>query len=116
MKSFFGGLFALRPLFFFLAAFSAAQGNSATPSAVPNIPLSGSSVSGSTIALHASSTISVASEMGGAFMSSSKCDADGNLYVRKLAVDRPLLGPVVKIDPHGKRGALFCRAPFSQLA
>jgi hypothetical protein len=54
--------------------------------------------------------------MGGAFMSSSKCDADGNLYVRKLAVDRPLLGPVVKIDPDGKRTALFDPTAFSQLA
>ena len=49
-------------------------------------------------------------------MSSSKCDADGNLYIRKLAVDRPLLGPVVKIDPDGKRTALFDPAAFSQLA
>lgn len=49
-------------------------------------------------------------------MSSSKCDADGNLYVRKLAVDRPLLGPVVKIDPDGKRTALFDPTAFSQLA
>src|SRR5258708_3125494 len=116
MRSFSGGLFALCPLFFFLAAFSAAQGNSATPSAVPSIPPSGSSISGSSIALHVSSTIQVASEMGGAFMSSSKCDADGNLYVRKLAVDRPLLGPVVKIDRDGKRTALFDPAAFSQLA
>jgi hypothetical protein len=116
MRSFSGGLFALRPLFFLLAAFSAAQGHSATPSAVPNIPPSGSSISGSTIALHASSIVNVASEMGGAFMSPSKCDADGNLYVRKLAVDRPLLGPVVKIDPDGKRTALFDPAAFSQLA
>ncbi len=116
MRSFSGGLFTLRPIFFFLAAFSVAQGNSPTPSVVPNIPLSGSSVSGSTIALHASSTMNVASEMGGAFMSSSKCDADGNLYVRKLAVDRPLLGPVVKIDPDGKRTTLFDAAAFSQLA
>ncbi len=116
MRSFSGGLFALLPLFFFFAAFSAAQGHSATPSAVPNIPRSGSSVSGSTIALHASSTISVPSEMGGAFMSSSKCGADGNLYVRKLAMDRPLLGPVVKIDRDGKRTALFDSAAFSQLA
>ena len=114
MRSFSGGFFA--PVFFFLAAFLVAQGNSATPSAVSNIPPSGSGVLGSTIALHASSTIKVASEMGGAFMSSPKCDADGNLYVRKLAVDRPLLGPVVKIDPDGKRTALFDPAAFSQLA
>jgi hypothetical protein len=74
-----------------------------------------SSVLGSSIALHASSTMNVTSEMGGAFMSPSKCDADGNLYVRKLAVDAPLLGPVVKIDPDGKRIALFEAAAFSQL-
>jgi hypothetical protein len=60
--------------------------------------------------------MNVASETGGAFMSSTKCDADGNLYVRKLAVDRPLLGPVVKIDPDGKRTALFDPTAFSQLA
>jgi len=80
------------------------------------IPVSGSSISGSTIALHASSTMNVFSEMGGAFMSTSKCDADGNLYIRKFAMDRPLLGPVVKIDPDGKRTALFDPAAFSQLA
>jgi hypothetical protein len=60
--------------------------------------------------------MNVASEMGGAFMSPSKCDADGNLYIRKYAMDRPLLGPVVKIDPDGKRTALFDPAAFSQLA
>ena len=49
-------------------------------------------------------------------MSSSKCDADGNLYIRKFAMDRPLLGPVVKIDADGKRVALFDPAAFSQLA
>jgi hypothetical protein len=49
-------------------------------------------------------------------MSTSKCDADGNLYIRKYAMDRPLLGPVVKIDPDGKRIALFDPAVFSQLA
>jgi hypothetical protein len=54
--------------------------------------------------------------MGGAFMSPSKCDADGNLYIRKYAIDRPMLGPVVKIDANGKRTALFDPAAFSQLA
>ncbi|HUE50981.1 MAG TPA: hypothetical protein VMO80_01465 [Terriglobales bacterium] len=111
MGSFSGGLFAFWTLFFFFAALSVAQGNSASPSAVPNIP-----PSGSTIALRASSTMNVVSEMGGAFMSPSKCDADGNLYIRKYAMDRPLLGPVVKIDPDGKRVALFDPAVFSQLA
>jgi len=60
--------------------------------------------------------MNVASEMGGAFMSGSKCDSEGNLYIRKYAMDRPLLGPVVKIDPEGKRKALFDPAAFSRLA
>src|SRR4029077_1177246 len=111
MGSFSGGLFAFWTLFFFFAALSVAQGNSASLSAVPNI-----SPSGSTIALRASSTMNVVSEMGGAFMSPSKCDADGNLYIRKYAIDRPLLGPVVKVDPDGKRIGLFDPAVFSQLA
>ncbi len=49
-------------------------------------------------------------------MSGTKCDADGNLYIRKYAMDRPLLSPVVKIDPDGKRVALFDPVAFSQLA
>lgn len=69
----------------------------------------------SAIALHESSRKSIASEMGGAFMFPSKCDADGNLYIRKYATDRPLLSPVVKIDAKGKRVALFDPAAFSQL-
>ncbi len=73
------------------------------------------SMTGSTIALRASSTMNVVSEMGGAFKSGSKCDADGNLYIRKFALDRPLRGPVVKIDPDGKRTAVFDPAAFSQL-
>ena len=32
-------------------------------------------------------------------MAGSKCDVDGNLYVPKLASDRPMLNPVVKINP-----------------
>src|ERR1019366_3240682 len=91
------------------------QINSAAPSAPATIPVSGSSPSGSTISLRVASTMNVASEMGGAFMSPSKCDADGNLYIRKFASDRPLLGPVVKIDPDGKRIALFDPAAFSKL-
>ena len=69
----------------------------------------------STIALRASSSTNVVSEMGGAFKNGSKCDADGNLYIRKQAMDRPLLGPVVKINPDGKRIAVFDPAAFSQL-
>jgi hypothetical protein len=70
----------------------------------------------SAIALHEASRKNIVSEMGGAFMGSSKCDADGNLYIRKYASDRPLLGPVVKIDSDGKRAALFDPVTFSQLA
>jgi hypothetical protein len=66
-------------------------------------------------ALHASATMSVPSEMGGAF-STAKCDADGNLFIHKAALDRPLLAPVVKIDSDGKRVATFDPAAFSQLA
>jgi hypothetical protein len=65
--------------------------------------------------LHISSTVNIPSELGGAF-NSAKCDADGNLYIRKAAFDRPLLGPVVKIDPDGKRVASFDPSAFSQLA
>jgi hypothetical protein len=45
----------------------------------------------------------------------AKCDASGNLYIRKYATDRPLLGPTVKIDSKGKRVALFDPAAVSQL-
>ncbi len=72
--------------------------------------------SGSVLSLRAVSTKNVESEAGGAFMSGSKCDPDGNLYIRKYSQDRPLLGPVVKIDSDGKRTALFDPSSFSQLA
>ena len=67
------------------------------------------------ITLRESSRKSIASEMGGAFMFPAKCDADGNLYIRKFATDRPLLGPIVKVDPEGKRIAFFDPAAVSQL-
>jgi hypothetical protein len=111
MRSFSTVLSALL-LFAGLSA-SAAQVNLTAPA---KIPVSGSGISEPTLALQISSTMNVVSEMGGAFMSGSKCDADGNLYIRKYATDRPLLGPVVKIDPDGKRVALFDPAAFSQLA
>jgi hypothetical protein len=86
------------------------QVSAAPPGAAAKIP------AGTTITLRATSTMNVASETGGAFMIPSKCDSDGNLYIRKYASDRPLLGPVVKIDADGKRVALFDPAAFSQLA
>jgi hypothetical protein len=67
------------------------------------------------IALRETSRKSIASEMGGAFMFPAKCDADGNLYIRKFATDRPLLGPIVKVDQEGKRVALFDPVAVSQL-
>ncbi|MGB8010927.1 MAG: hypothetical protein WCF68_04890 [Terriglobales bacterium] len=75
-----------------------------------------SAQTGSTISLHATSTMNVPSENGGAFMNGSKCDADGNLYIRKYMIDRPLLGPVVKIDAEGKRVAVFDPVQFPELA
>ena len=65
--------------------------------------------------LHASATVSVPSELGGAF-STAKCDANGNLFIRKASLDRPLLAPVIKIDADGKRVASFDPSAFSQLA
>ena len=110
MRSFSTGWFVLAAFFVLSAVASVAQIDSSVPNAPAKIP-----VTGSILALRVVSTMNVASEMGGAFMSGSKCDGDGNLYIRKLATDRPLLGPVVKIDPEGKRTALFDPAAFSQL-
>jgi hypothetical protein len=67
------------------------------------------------IALQETSRKSIASEIGGAFMFPARCDADGNLYIRKYATDRPLLGPIVKIDSEGKRVALFDPTAISQV-
>lgn len=113
MRSFSTALVAFAVFAGLSAVASGAQIKSAPPA---EIPASGSNIAGPTIALRASSTMNVASEMGGAVMSGTKCDADGNLYIRKYASDRPLLGPVVKIDPDGKRVALFDPVAFSQLA
>jgi hypothetical protein len=115
MRSFSTALVALLVFAGLSAGSAVAQINSAPPGPVTKSAVSASSSPASTIALHASSTMNVASEMGGAFMNSSKCDADGNLYIRKYAMDRPLLSPVVKIDPEGKRTALFDPVAFSQL-
>ena len=101
---------AITALLFLAVAVSVAQVNSAAPTPAANGP-----VPPSALALQESSRKNIVSEMGGAFMGSSKCDADGNLYIRKYAADRPLLGPVVKIDADGKRAALFDPVTFSQL-
>lgn len=104
-------LLAITALVLVTVAGSFAQTNSAPPPPPANVPTPPSA-----IALHEASRKNIVSEMGGAFMGSSKCDADGNLYIRKYASDRPLLGPVVKIDSDGKRTALFDPVTFSQLA
>ena len=95
---------------FSFAALLGAQVRSSPPHPAGKTP-----VPVSAIALHESSRKSIVSEIGGAFMFPSRCDADGNLYIRKYATDRPLLGPVVKIDGEGKRVALFDPAAFPQL-
>src|SRR5271170_6718107 len=77
---------------------------------------SSAKIPASSLTLRATSTMNVPSELGGAFMPPSKCDPDGNLYIRKYAVEQPLLSPVVKIDRDGKRVALFDAAAFSKLA
>jgi hypothetical protein len=104
-------LLAIAALVWVTVAEAMAQTNSAASTPPANVPIPASA-----IALQESSRRNVVSEMGGAFMGSSKCDADGNLYIRKYAADRPLLGPVVKIDADGKRTALFDPVTFSQLA
>ncbi|PYX33822.1 MAG: hypothetical protein DMG80_04685 [Acidobacteria bacterium] len=79
------------------------------------LPRTFSATNVSSIALTETSRQSIASEVGGAFMFPAKCDGDGNLYIRKYATDRPLLGPTVKIDSKGKRVSLFDPASFSQV-
>jgi hypothetical protein len=115
MRSFSNALFALFVFAGLAVLLAVGQINPAPPDAAATAPITGSGTSGSTIALHPSSTMNLASEMGGAFMNSSKCDAEGNLYIRKYAMDRPLLSPVAKIDAEGKRAALFDPVAFSQL-
>ena len=111
MKLFLRGLAAF--LFFSGSCLrtSVAQADSAVAATTSKVPLSGS-----TLTLRATSTLNIPSEMGGAFMNPAKCDAEGNLYIRKLAMDRPQLGPVVKISSDGQRAALFDPTAFSQLA
>src|ERR1039457_2995100 len=105
---------AISALLVLPAVLASAQSNSA-PSQTHAIAKPQVSGAPAAIPLNTASTMNVPSEMGGAFMFPSKCDEDGNLYIRKYATDRPLLGPVVKIDPDGKRTALFDPAAFSQL-
>jgi hypothetical protein len=112
MRPFFIALLALCCL----AGLAIAQIHSPAPDVTIPAPPSETLISGSTLTLRASSTTNVISEVGGAFSNHSKCDADGNLYIPKYASDRPLLGPVVKIDREGKRTALFDGAAFTQLA
>lgn len=115
MRSFFAGargfLIAAglgAPLFF-------GQGNAAPPDAPAKTPATAPSLVEPPIPLRATSTKNLSSELGGAFMPPVKCDADGNLYIRKFALNRPR-GPVIKIDADGKPTAVFDPAAFSALA
>jgi hypothetical protein len=101
---------AFAALGFLLVVASVAQTSSLRPARSTDAPIPTSA-----IPLAETSRRTIVSEMGGAFTGSSKCDADGNLYIRKYATDRPLLGPVVKIDSEGKRTARFDPVAFSQL-
>ena len=109
MKAFAAGLL-LMAVASFAQTKSGASSQQAEAAATPKI-----SAVQTVIPLTSSSTINVPSEMGGAFMVPAKCGEDGNLYIRKYATDRPLLGPVVKIDQDGKRTALFDPVAFSKL-
>lgn len=101
-------LLAIATLLLLAVSGSVAQHDSAVQTRPARVPPSA-------IALQETSRKSIVSEIGGAFMGLSKCDADGNLYIRKYASDRPLLGPVVKINAEGKRTALFDPVAFSKL-
>src|ERR1039457_4615564 len=82
-----------------LVAAAIAQGDAVSAPAHKSLAKTSSSPP---IPLSSLSTTNVPSEIGGAFMFPAMCDEDGNLYIRKLATDRPMLGPVVKIDPDSR--------------
>ncbi len=131
MRRFAIGLFAISALVVLTALLSVGQVNSAASSASPSSAASSSGLSLAAelpaevaaaapvveplIALQATSTINLSSELGGAFHPPVKCDADGNLYIRRFALNRPR-GPVIKIDSEGKPAALFDPMAFSELA
>jgi hypothetical protein len=112
-------LFANCGLVVLKALLSVGQVNSAVSSASPSSALSevatAAPVYEPLIALQATSTTNLSSELGGAFHPPVKCDADGNLYIRRFALNRPR-GPVIKINSEGKPTALFDPMAFSELA
>lgn len=122
-------LFAISALVVLTALLSVGQVNSAASSASSSSGPSSSASSSSAlsevaagapvveplIALQATSTTNLSSELGGAFHPPVKCDADGNLYIRRFALNRRR-GPVIKIDSEGKPAALFDPMAFPELA
>jgi hypothetical protein len=115
MRSFSVRFFALLTLVPLAASLSLAQ-TSPPPAdaAAAKVPVSAPSFVEPPMPLHATSTMNLTSEIGGAFMPPVKCDADGNLYIRKFASNRPR-GPVVKIDPDGKPTVVFDPGVFASL-
>ncbi len=95
-----------------LSAAASAQLNSAPQKTAVSTPSHEAQLT--PIPLTSTGTMNVPSEMGRAFMFPSKCDEDGNLFIREFAGSRAQLGPVVKINPKGEHKALFDPAAFLQ--
>jgi len=93
-----------------LVASLTAQTSSGPAKSQPDSTVKSTSI----LPLNISSVTSLPWETGG-FMAPLKCDEEGNLYVRKYARYRPLLGPVARIRKDGKRDALFDPTAFSDL-
>ena len=113
-------LFSLRALSFAQTSPSAPSPAAPASPAVATSPTAvkppaSAAAPGSLLTLRAASSINVASELGGAFSNPAKCDGDGNLYIKKYAMDRNMMGTVVKIDADGKKTASFDPTVFSQL-
>jgi hypothetical protein len=94
------------PLFLVLIAFAQNQSTKPVRATVEHMQA---------IPLREISRTELTSESGGAFMNGAQCDQEGNLYLRKVATDRPLLSPVVKINAEGKREASFNPAVFPDI-
>lgn len=108
-------LFRLLMLSILLLRFASSQTASPRAPSVNHSPTKSTPAAEAIFPLIVTSTKALTSEGGGAF-SSAKCDADGNLYVRKFALERPLLSPVVKVDRDGNRVARFDPSGVSQVA
>lgn len=100
-----------------VAPFALAQVNPASPDAATPAPAPPSAprIVEPLMPLRITSSTNLTSDIGAVFMPPVKCDADGNLYIRKFALNRPH-GPVIKVDPSGKPTAVFDPAVFASLA